>query len=167
MLHDHIALLKQSPLAKTTVSGEQEWNDMAVIRTQGLLLCAGGLVCQSFYRGDMGKILCALAHTAHLAVEAIIATGETDPPPSTPAITPLYELVPIMQHLCACISTCRWGRSVHYVTLYHCCSRLASDFLNADFDKTFADYHCWRQGVQDISDLSQTSLPDLTDCLYE
>lgn len=173
-MNTHLALVK-SLQANRATSKEQSANisDMDIIFSQALLFEAGGKTLKAFKSGVIGDILAGLVALSYAALEALsLQSGEIEL--GSFKGKPQYHLLAIMRLLSQSITDCASGRAEHYAMLYQICSHLATDFLNADFDKAFKVYHEWLKadqifgGASDIlPNLISANVPDLTDCLYE
>lgn len=170
MLTNHIELLRQCRIkANHALAENNGYNSMGIIDNQSFLMAAGGMTFKALNTGEIADILTGLTHMAYLAAEALVCTGENIPIQSPPGYQ-AYQMLPIMQMLSEKISHCSSGKAESYIDLYHCCSALAANFLNADFDKAFAMVHQWRLDAENIPALTICDwgiFPDLADCLYE
>ncbi len=170
MIFEHLILLDQhQPNSNTPENNGAGLTERDIIYYQSLLMAAGGITFKAINSGEITDILAALVHTAYTAVEAL-NRFKLDLPEHSPAIYQIYQMLPMMQVLSEKIHHCSSGKIDNYLDLYNCCSALATNFLNADFDKAFFVYHQWRQTCENIA--TQTIcdakiFPDLTDCLYE
>jgi hypothetical protein len=147
---------------------------MGIIYSQALLMDAGSLSFKAIKAGDIEEILAGLVILAYTALETLTLLG-CDIADYAGENRQSYQMLAIMRLLSDKINDCSSGEARYYSTLYHVCSHLATDFLNADFDKAFRVYHEWRTAIIDATDeknfnrqiSNKSKFPDLTDCLYE
>jgi hypothetical protein len=163
-MNPHLALIKTNstyPLSPQTES----LSDMDIILSQALLMEAGSASFKAMKSGEIAKILAGLVALAYHALQALAGQGKDliDQPPNHQS----YHLLAIMRLLSEKITQCSSGKAEDYSRLYYSCSHLATDFLNADFDKAFLVYHEWRKSNDTANTPNNPKPLDLTDYLYE
>ena len=145
-------------------------SDMDIITYQALLMESGSETLKAIKTGEMGQILTGLIDVAYVALAAIAARGADVI--ETPATWQHDGFVlSIMRLLSGKINLCASGNTESYSDVYCLCVHLARGFLNADFDKAFKLAHeknlSTLQTTGKCRVLERSSLPDLSDCLYE
>lgn len=142
------------------------FSEMDVISAQATLTEAGSLAFKAIKSGEISGILGGLVALAYAALQALAAQNK-DILENSGENQPVYQMLEIMRLISGKIHDCSSGQAEHYSELYYLCSHLATDFLNADFEKAIQVYHEWNKVRQVVGDHQKTNLPDLTDCLYE
>jgi hypothetical protein len=175
LMHHHLSLIKTRQSTQNIGLGGTSASlpDMDIIYTQALLMDAGSASFKAIKLGEIEGILGKLVAIAYCALEALPKLG-CDEVEYAGENRLSYQMLDIMRLLSNKINDCSSGEARHYSALYHVCSHLVTDFLNADFDKAFRVYHAWRMSYLDTIDEDtmqnltyNSKLPVLTDCFYE
>jgi hypothetical protein len=161
-MNPHLALLKT--ISTGPFSQAKSLFDMDIILSQALLMDAGSATFKAMKSGEISEILTGLVALAYNALLPL--AGQDQGLIEQTASHQTYHLLAIMRLLSEEISQCSSGKAEDYSRLYHSCSHLATDFLNADFDKAFRAYHEWRETNKSANTINLKTL-DLKDCLYE
>ncbi|CAG7855974.1 hypothetical protein MCAMS1_00301 [biofilm metagenome] len=175
LMHQHLTLIINRQPAQSSGQGASptRLSDMDIIFTQALLMDAGSASFKAIKAGEIEGILARLVAIAYTALEPLAKLG-CDVAEYAGENRLSYQMLDIMRQLSNKINDCSSGEASHYSVLYHVCSHLATDFLNADFDKAFRVYYAWRISYLDSDDEDtiqsltyKSKLPVLTDCFYE
>jgi hypothetical protein len=169
----HLSLINESCIhSDHSKEKTAEFDHIALILTQGLLMDAGSLAFKAMKSGDIATILCGFTKLGYTALEALSQQGIKEVEPKTENYQ-AFDLLAITQLISEKIYHCSFGENRHYCELYYLCEDLARGFLNADFDKAFKCYHQWhinnRNKTNNVVNKSfqPSEQPDLADCLYE
>lgn len=163
-MNPHLALIKTNPTHPQSLQAET-LSDMDIILSQALLMEAGSASFKAMKSGEIAEILAGLVALAYNALLAL--AGQDKDLMEQPASHQTYKLLAIMRLLSEEIYQCSSGKAEAYSRLYHSCSHLATDFLNADFDKALRAYHEWRKTNNFTNSEKSPKALDLADCLYE
>ncbi len=163
-MHNHLVLVKATQPTRNVAAGEiPHLPDMDIILAQALLMDAGSKTFKAIKSGEMADILVGLVELAHAALQTLAKQNE-DVAENPRKGSREYQMIAIMRLLSDSICRCSSGEAKHFSDLYHQCAGLATDFLNADFNKAFQTYHAWRE---DNDGAGKAKHLDLTDCLFE
>ena len=161
-MNPHLALLKT--ISTAPFSQTKSLSDMDIILSQAMLMDAGSATFKAMKSGEIAEILKGLVALAYNALLPLAGQDQGLSEQTTSHQT--YHLLAIMRLLSEETSQCSSGNAEDFSRLYHSCSHLATDFLNADFDKAFRAYHEWRETNKSANTINLKTL-DLTDFLYE
>jgi len=165
-MNNHLTLLQSLQNQPKNKGETPHFSDMDVISAQATLMEAGSLTFKAIKSGEISGILAGLVALAYAALQALAAQDQ-DILENSGENQPVYQMLEIMRLISEKVHDCSSGQAEHYSGLYYLCSHLATDFLNADFEKAIQVYHEWNKVRQVVGDHQKTNLPDLTDCLYE
>ncbi len=173
-MHPHLALIKNSPSLSSRIEGQgSSITAMDIILSQARLMEAGSLTFKAIKAGEIADILAGLVALAYYSAQALAQQNE-DIVKNIEKIPQTYQMLTIMRLLSDKINACSSGAAIDYSTLYFVSKHLATDFLNADFDKAFRAYDEWYKNCADVSSgghplakPENANCPDLTDCLFE
>lgn len=163
-MNPHLSLIKASPTHPQSTQAEG-LSDIDIILSQALLMEAGSASFKAMKSGEIVEILAGLVALAYYALLAL--AGQDKNLIDQPASHQTYHLLAIMRLLSEEIYQCSSGKAEAYSRLYQSCSHLTTDFLNADFDKSFRTYHEWKKTNNPTNPQDSPKTIDLTDCLYE
>ena len=158
------ALSKSSHLIRHESEGV---TDMDIIYTQALLMHGGNATFMAIKSGELANILVGLVALGYVGLTAL-TVRRSEVLEHLNYEPHAYLMVDIMRQLSHKIGACASGNAEDYSSLFRFCAHLATDFLNADFDKALWLYHDWRMchPVSEACDFDK-DFPELTDCLYE
>lgn len=140
---------------------------MAIIANQAALMLAGGALFNAIKSGELADMFTGIVKLAYCALEGL-AMNDSELPAQRPEFPSDYVMITIMRQLSQKIASCSSGKSEDYSALIHYCAHLATDFINADFDKAMIVYHTWRmKNTSGIPEHPKSCVADLTDCLFE
>ena len=162
-MNQHLALIKTNQAEHRLMPC---LSDMDIIFSQALLMDAGSISFKAIKAGEIADILAGLVALAYTALETLSMLDSNAVEPAIES-RPTYQMLAIMQLLSDKINACSSGKAEHYSALYHLCSHLATDFLNADFDKASKAYHAWHKLHQLDKTNNLKNCLEMTDCLYE
>lgn len=168
-MYQHLALVKTAKNHPKVTEGEIPCvSDMDIILSQALLMDAGSLTFKAIKSGEMADILAGVVILAYNALQALVMRND-DIVENPGQNQKEFKMIAIMRLLSEKVHHCSSGSAAAYSGLYYLCSHLATDFLNADFDKAFHVYHDWLTafGHSSSETGNKPKCPDLTDCLYE
>ncbi len=166
----HLELLKHwhQCAGKPIDTDEAGLNDMDIIQFQALLMDNGADLFRAFKQGDMAVILSGLVNLSYTAMSAVVLSGGQGDIFST-TVDWRHDglIISIIRSLSKQIAACASGQAEDYAALYVLCKKLARDFLNADFDKSFQRVHQAKMQDRHFPATRHISMPDLSDCLFE
>ncbi len=169
MENSHFKLLKHwhQSAGKPLDTGEG-LSDMDIIQFQALLMDNGADLFRAFKQGDMAVVLSGLVNLSYTAMSAVVLSGGQEDMFSA-EVDWRHDglMISIMRSLSKQLAACASGRAQDYAALYVLCKKLARDFLNADFDKSFQLVHQAKMRDRHFPASRHIPMPDLSDCLFE
>lgn len=154
-MHNHLQLVKQS---HGPAHGDR-LSEMEIIAQQAVLMEDGSAILKALKTGETLDILTGLVKLAYSALTAVaMQNGDVADRP----VSWRHDgfVASLMRILSDKINRCASGNAEDYAELYRLCAHLASNFINADFDKAF-------RAIHDSKMSHSAKTPDLSDCLFE
>ena len=153
-------------------------SDKDVINYQAMLMETGSELLKAMRAGEMPEMLLGLVELAYVALAAIAKQdGDVGDKPAPWHLD--WTLLSVVKVVSDKINACSVGQAGAYSDMYFLCIDLATNFVNADFDKAFETIHgnnmeriaisgkCIYDDSENLRQRKLHKAPDLSDCLYE